>query len=244
MSREAEDPAASERSGTRRLGLRPRIALLGIALLLVVSSPLWGPLLMRRMAFFRVRRIEILGARYAAPSDILARMHVDTSASVWDPTGPLAKRVAAYPEIQHVEVRRKLPGTLVVDIIERAPIALVPASGGFKVYDDRGVVLPIDPSRVPVDLPVAAERDVPLFRLLAQVRIGLPLLYASVSAARRVNGNELLLELKNGVVRTMEDVTFDRLSDLEPVEADLGRKQLHAAEIDLRYRDQVIARLP
>ncbi|MGE5102433.1 MAG: cell division protein FtsQ/DivIB [Deltaproteobacteria bacterium] len=242
MSADAEAPAA-DHPGASRVGLRTRVALIGIAGLLVVSSPLWAPLLMRRMSFFRVRRIEILGARYAAPSDILARMHVDTSASVWDPTGPLAKRVAASPAIQHVEVRRKLPGTLVVEVSERPPIALVPASGGFKVYDDRGVVLPIDPSRIPVDLPVAAERDVPLFRLLSQMRIGLPLLYARVSAARRVNGNELLLELKNGVVRTMEDVTLDRLADLEPVEADLGRKQLHAAEIDLRYRDQVIARL-
>jgi cell division protein FtsQ len=58
-----------------------------------------------------------------------------------------------------------------------------------------------------------------------------------------VNGNELLLELKNGVVRTMEDVTLDRLADIGPVEADLGRKQQRAVEIDLRYRDQVIARL-
>ena len=237
------DPAAPEQPGRRRLGFRTRLALLGIGALLVVSSPLWAPLLMRRMEFFRLRRVEILGARYAAPSDILARMHVDTAASIWDPTGPLARRIAANPEIQHVDIRRKLPGTLVVDVTERAPVALVPASGGFKVYDERGVVLPIDPSRVPVDVPVAAERDVPLFRLLAQMRTGLPLLYARVSAARRVDGNELLFELKNDVVRTMEDVTLDRLADIEPVEADLGRKQLHAAEIDLRYRDQVIARL-
>ena len=243
MSGETDGPAPVAQPGPWRLGPRTRLALLGIAGLLVVTAPLWGPLLMRRMAFFRVKRIEILGARYTAPSDILARMHVDTAASVWDPTGPLARRIGANPVIEHVEVRRKLPGTLVVELTERSPIALVPASTGFKVFDDRGVVLPIDPSRVPVDLPVAAERDVPLFRLLAQMRTGLPLLYARVSAARRVNGNELLLELKNGIVRTMEDVTLDRLADIEPVEADLGRKQLHAAEIDLRYRDQVIARL-
>lgn len=243
MSAEADDSLGAQQPAPRRIGFRARLGLVGVAAFLVVSVPLWAPLIMRRMEFFRVRRIEILGARYAAPSDILARMHVDTSASVWDPTGPLVKRIAANPEIEHVDIRRKLPGTLVVDVTERAPIALVPASGGFKVYDDRGAVLPIDPSRVPVDLPVAAERDVPLFRLLAQMRTGLPLLYARVSAARRVNGNELQFELKNDVIRTMEDVTLERLADIEPVEADLGRKQLHAAEIDLRYRDQVIARL-
>jgi cell division protein FtsQ len=222
---------------------RARLALLGIGALLVILSPLWAPLLMRHMSFFRVRRIEILGAHYIAPSDILARLHVDTTASVWDPTGPLAARVAVNPAIQHVDVHRKLPGTLVVAVSERMPIVLVPASGGFRVYDDRGVVLPIDPSRVPVDLPVAAERDVPLFRLLAQMRAGLPLLYAKVSAARRVNGNEFQFELKSGVVRAMETVTLERLADIDPVAADLNRKQLLVAEIDLRYRDQVIARL-
>ena len=34
------------------------------------------------------------------------------------------------------------------------------------------------------------------------------------------------------------------VSDIEPVERDLARRQLRAAELDLRYRDQVIARLP
>jgi hypothetical protein len=33
------------------------------------------------------------------------------------------------------------------------------------------------------------------------------------------------------------------LTDIIPVERDLSRRQLHAAELDLRFRDQVIARL-
>jgi cell division protein FtsQ len=42
----------------------------------------------------------------------------------------------------------------------------------------------------------------------------------------------------------MTNVTLARLGDIDPVQRDLTRRQLHAAEIDLRYRDQVIARLP
>jgi cell division protein FtsQ len=42
----------------------------------------------------------------------------------------------------------------------------------------------------------------------------------------------------------MRDVTLDRLADIAPVEDDLAKKHLRVAEIDLRYRDQVIARLP
>ena len=80
---------------------------------------------MRRMAFFRVRRVEILGAHYIAPGDILARLHVDTMASVWDPTNPLVARVATPSRDPECRRSRKLPGTLVVEVTERVPVALV-----------------------------------------------------------------------------------------------------------------------
>jgi cell division protein FtsQ len=65
-----------------------------------------------------------------------------------------------------------------------------------------------------------------------------------LSAISPVGVDELRIELQSHVVRAMKDVTLERLADIDPVEADLERKQLRAAEIDLRYRDQVIARLP
>jgi cell division protein FtsQ len=187
--------------------------------------------------------VEIVGAHYAQPSDILSRLNVDTTASVWDPTDPLVARVATYPEIGSVVVRRKLPGTLVVEITERVPVALVPANADFRVYDERGVLLPIDPARVSVDVPVVMQRDTAVLRLLGAVRIGMPAFYARVSSVRRVGRDELLFQLKSGPVRTMQDVTLARLAEIDPVEADLARRQLRVAEIDLRYRDQVIARL-
>jgi cell division protein FtsQ len=240
-TRATADAAASDDRPKR--GIRIRLALAGVAVLLVAGSPWWAPLILRRMAFFRVRRVEILGARYATPSDILARLHVDTTASVWDPTNPLAARVTAYPGIRAAVVRRKLPGTLVVEITERIPVALVPANAGFRVYDERGVWLPIDPARVTVDAPVLMQRDTALLRLLGAVRIGLPALYSRVSSVRRVGRDELLLQLKTGPVRAMQDVTIARLAEIDPVEADLSRRQVRVAEIDLRYRDQVIARI-
>ncbi|HEY6826788.1 MAG TPA: FtsQ-type POTRA domain-containing protein [Gemmatimonadaceae bacterium] len=223
--------------------MRYKLALAGIVVLLAVTSRFWGPLLMRRMDYFRVRRVEIVGARYVAPSDILAKLHVDTTASVWDPTSALVARVASHPEIQHVAVHRKLPGTLVIEVTERVPIALVPASGGMRVYDERGVALPIDPARVDVDAPVLAERDLALLRLLARIKRTMPTFYARVSDVRRSGRDDVLLVLDKESVRVMPDVSMERLAEVAPVEEDLARKQLRVSEIDLRYRDQVIARL-
>jgi cell division protein FtsQ len=42
----------------------------------------------------------------------------------------------------------------------------------------------------------------------------------------------------------MTSFTLARLSDIDPVQRDLAQRQQRAAELDLRYRDQVIARLP
>src|SRR5262249_49424465 len=95
------------------LSLVTKIALAGLAALVVVAAALLAPRLLRRMAYFRVRRIEIVGAHYVAPSDILSRLHVDTVSSIWDPTKSLAERIASYPDIATATVERKLPGTLV-----------------------------------------------------------------------------------------------------------------------------------
>src|SRR5262245_34462136 len=136
-----------------------RLAMVFVVSAAVLTAPLWAPFLMRHMPYFRVRRVEIVGARYVAPSDILTRLHVDTMASIWDPTKPIAERIGTIPDIATAVVGRKLPGTLMVQVTERTPVALVPANSGFLVFDERGTSLRVDPSRVAVDLPILSERD-------------------------------------------------------------------------------------
>jgi len=241
---ESVKPESSRKAG-RRWQLPLGIAAAAFFLLL---SPLWAPLLMRRMAFFRVRHVEVVGARYVQPRDILERLRIDTLASVWDPTGPLEARVAAHPLVRGVRVDRKLPGTLVVRLVEHVPVALVPSATGFRAYDERGVSLPIDPTAADVDAPILASPDTAMLKLLGAARTEAPDLYRRLSEVRREGGDglaasEVLFVVDSIPVRTLADVTLHRLSDLELVERDLARRRLHVIELDLRYRDQVIARL-
>lgn len=229
-------------SGRRRVS-RLKLALVGIAALLVLGSPLWAPLLLRRMDFFRVRRLEIVGTRYIAPGDIVARASVDTTRSVWDPTGPVSDRVRSYPGIEAARVTRKLPGTLVITVIERQPVALVSGPQGFRAYDARGVALPVDLTKGLVDAPVIARADTALLRLLGELRAGLPALYQRVSEVKRAGANELLFQLAEAPVRAPATVTLDDLNQIESVEADLRRRGARVAELDLRYSGQIIARL-
>jgi cell division protein FtsQ len=65
-----------------------------------------------------------------------------------------------------------------------------------------------------------------------------------VSEVRITAPDEVVFQMGSTPVRAMRDITPARLTEIAPVEDDLARRGLHAAEIDLRYRDQVIARLP
>lgn len=223
---------------------RVRLALAGVAVILLLGAPFWGPLVLRQLSFFRVRKVEIIGARYVPVSDIMDRLHVDTTASVWDPTGPLVSRLASHPQLHTVTVRRKLPGTLVVEVQENLPIALVATSDGLRAYDARGTLLPIDLARTPIDAPVLPRRDVELLHLLNVLRNEAPALYDRLSEIRITAPDEVVFQMGGTPVRAMRDVSPARLAEITPVEDDLARRGLHAAEIDLRYRDQVIARLP
>jgi cell division protein FtsQ len=214
----------------------------------VLLSPLWAPMLMRRMSFFRVRHVEVVGARYVDPGDILMRLRVDTLASVWDPPGAWSERAAEHPLVREVVIDRRLPGTLVVRLVEHVPVALIPTAGGFRAYDERGVALPIDPTTAEVDAPILARADTALLRLLGAARTTQPRLYQRMSEIRRESGvgggRELVVVLDSLPVRALADVTLQRLADAEVVESDLLRRRLRVTELDLRYRDQVIARLP
>ena len=229
-------PAPRGRRAVRRVGII-------VALLFAATAPFWGRAALSRLDFFRMRRVEIEGLRYLAAEDVAQRMKVDTSHSIWIDLDPVAERVKAHPQVADVRLRRRLPGTLVARVTEHMPLAVVSTRAGFQVLDARGVVLPMDPSQVPVNLPILVQRDTTLLRLLAGIRAAQPALFERISEARRT-GNEVRLDLAAMSVRAMADVTVQRLADIIPVERDLASRQIRAAELDLRYREQVIARLP
>lgn len=213
-----------------------------LATFVVLLAPFWGPPLLRRLDFFHLRHVEIVGARYVEPADVLARMRVDTNFSVWDATDDLRTRILSHALVKDVVIERKLPGTLVVRIVEHSPVALVPGDSGLRAFDERGVALPIDPSSAEVDVPVVSSPDSATLRLLGAVRTQAPGLYRRLSEVRRDAPGELLFILDSMPVRALAGVTLERLTDLELVERDLSRRRLRIVELDLRYRDQVIAR--
>lgn len=236
-------PRKRTSEGARRAPRWPRLIATFIVIVTVFAAPWWSPKLLRHLRFFQVRRVEVYGTHYIPADDILARLRVDTTASVWDDLAPLERRVAEHPQVRSVSIERHLPGTLVVRVSENLPVAFIPAAGGLRATDADGHVLPLDPSKVDLDLPVLERPDSALVRLLADVRGISPALFAQISAARRPAPSEITFALAGIVVRANANVDAVRLADVIPVQQDLARRHARASELDLRFRDQVIAKL-
>jgi cell division protein FtsQ len=241
-----------------RLG-RPGWKILGALLLIgVIMAAAWGArAAARQMAFFRVRAVEIRGVRYIQPNEVVSRLRIDTVASLWDDLEPYRQRVMRHPQVSDVRITRRMPGTLVVTIRENLPVALVQTTAGLLPYDSLGKQLPIDPARMNLDLPIVATTDPVLLKFVGAIRAAEPRVFARIEEVRRTGRDEILLTLSSGArvagvaapqsrtlrVRVPVGLSVERLADIFPVETDLARRQVQVGELDLRYRDQVIARL-
>ena len=202
-----------------------------------------APVGLRRLDYFRVRRVEIVGALYIPPGVIQERLAIDSTSSVWGKLGGLEDRAREHPQVRDAKISRRLPGTLVVRIVENLPVALVSTSDGLIAYDRDGKPLPIDPSRTRVDLPLVVRPDTLVLRMLDGVREADAALFARVSEVRWDERGGLRVLMSGMTVRAPGDCTAARFLEVIPVEQDLTRRGQRAAELDLRYRDQIVARI-
>lgn len=90
-----------------------------------------------------VDRLRVVGAQRADPAAIAFASGVSTG----DPMlrvdgGAVARRVEALPWVGHASVRRRWPGTVEVEVVERRAVAQLPATGGgWAQVDASGRVL-------------------------------------------------------------------------------------------------------
>ncbi|HEX5819225.1 MAG TPA: FtsQ-type POTRA domain-containing protein [Gemmatimonadales bacterium] len=220
--------------------MKPGWPLIGGAALLL-SGWFGAPWLGRRLAYFDVRQVEVVGARYVPVKAVMGSLKLPKSASVFDPLGPVAARVQKVPGITEAEVTRRLPGTLVVKVTESMPVALAQTANGLRMLDGAGKVLPFDPSRAAPDLPIVTAADASVAGLLGRLREMDPGFYGDVQAAWRVK-DDVVLRLKTHNVWLRASAGEDEIRAIKLVEADLKRRGRPFAALDGRFADQVVVR--
>ena len=231
----------------RRLTLAAASPRLRFALILLAGALTLGPAanttpgFLRRLDYFRVRRVEIAGLQYLPPGKVTAALGLESNATVFDDLAAAGRRLAALPGVISAEVERRLPGTLEIQVVEAVPVALAPRSGGLALLDSSGNVLPFDPAVFAPDLPVAATVDRRIARVLARVQEHDPQMFARVRTAWRVR-DDVLLDVDGRRFWFGPAVTAEDIRAVTAVAQDLARQGRNYQELDGRYAGQVIVR--
>jgi cell division protein FtsQ len=199
-----------------------------------------APPLLRGLEFFRVRRVEITGLQYLEPSKVIAALRLSPEASVFDDPAPLARRVLALPGITSAEVGRHVPGTLLIEVNEAAPVALAVRGDALAMVDAGGRVLPFDPVTSAPDLPLAVPDGV-VARVLDLVRDSDLDLFGRIDAAWRV-GPDVVLEVDGRRLWFGARVSAEDIRAVMAVAQALARQGRAYQELDGRFAGQVIVR--
>lgn len=103
---------------------------------------------------FGVREVRVLGAELVTPVEVREAAAVaDNAPLARVDLAATARRVGGLAPVERATVARDWPGTLVIRVVERTPVAAVPQGERFAVIDRAGVVFQ-DLPRAPDGLPL------------------------------------------------------------------------------------------
>ncbi len=143
--------AARRRRFARRI-LVPGATLVAATVLAAVLVKA-GLLFLANLPLFRVDEVRVGGLSYLTEDQVRVAAGVDGTTSLWGAEAAWLKGIEALPMVKSVEVRRRLPATLIFTVREATPVALV-ASPLVIPVDGGGNPLPVDPTGPVLDLPL------------------------------------------------------------------------------------------
>ena len=200
-------------------------------------------------AGFTVKRVDVVGIRNmdSAPVYGIALDQRSMAMPLVDVDG-IRERLLRYGWVKDARVSRRLPDTLVIDIVERQPAALWQDREQLALIDGDGVVI----DRVPVtqmpDLPLLVGAGANLHqRELTQLLEVAPTLKPQLVSASWVGGRRWDLKLQTGETIALPEGTaaarsaLGKFAELDKSTGLLGRGLIR---FDLRLPGKMIVRLP
>ena len=225
----------------------------GLAVAGIVALAIWTPRVLRRMDVFRVETVEVVGTRFLEPYAVVRAAGLDEPASVFDDKDAWRAGALTLSLVDRIRVRRALPSTVVLEVREVEPVALV-GEDGLRPVDATGRLLELDPAGHVLDLPVvlgvepergrvAGPLGASAIATITALAVRAPALANGISHVE-VSANELRIGFRDG---DLEAVLPGHPTDVQLLQLRLAHADLRARgeldevrTIDVRFRDQVV----
>lgn len=196
---------------------------------------------------FTVQEILVVGRRETSRQDLLAAVKLSRGAPILSfDLGLAKKRVEALPWVREATIERMLPDTILLNLVERRPLALWQRKGRFALIDHKGVIILEEGLDRYSDLLVVVGEEAPTHasRLL-EILSTQPRLMTMVKAAVWVGGRRWNVRMAGNIdVRLPEKdptTAWARLAEYDRTHRVLERD---VQVLDLRFPDRLIVHKP
>ncbi len=192
-----------------------------------------------------VVNIEVEGRETTDGATIMAALNAERGTPILAVSPSRAKqKLESLPWVRSAAIERRLPGTLLVRLVERHPLAVWQHAGRQELVDRQGAVIPVKDLTRFARLPTvvgedAARHAAALIDMLARQ----PELAARVTAAVRVDDRRWNLRIDNAIDVLLPEANLGeawaRLAALERANRLLQRD---IQTVDMRLPDRLVLR--
>lgn len=263
MIRDYHTPRWSGRRGARRRERFPRLARLlrffGVALVLTgVGVGAWeGYRAVVGLPYFRVAEIQVEGNLQVAKEEVIAALRLAPETSILEADLPaLAGRLLENPWVKEASIRRRLPLSLTIRVVERMPEAVFIADRRYLLSADGVILTELEADELPTlpTLRAASPRTVAIGEriLSSEMAQGLSV-WRQFQLANALQGEraheiaiggdgsyQVNLGQQMPVIRVHAQDMEGQLRRLGAALAASGQGLDRFRDVDLRFRDRVV----
>ncbi|WP_378951981.1 cell division protein FtsQ/DivIB [Pelosinus sp. sgz500959] len=128
---------------------------LGFVWLLLILIILIAGLLFIKSSYFSVGSVVVEGNKYVSTEEVYRIANIPESINIFNlNTANIQTRLMHDLRIAETDVSRRFPGTIVINIKERKPMAYIASNYGFLELDGQGIVLAVYKNIKQVNVPM------------------------------------------------------------------------------------------
>jgi cell division protein FtsQ len=121
-----------------------------------------GLFMFSKSNFFAVKAVQVTGLHNVSQDEVLKLMGTVQGENLFlVDTEAIAQKIKLHPLVDQVQVKRGLPGTIIIKVQERQPVALIFNNDAMVEVDSQGTILKFYDTWPKTDYPVLTGIQVP-----------------------------------------------------------------------------------
>jgi len=162
----------------------------------VGSIVIWW--LLYHSSYFLIENVKVIGIHRLDKTTVMRLVHVNVGEPLMSvDSDAISKALVAIPQIKRVSVERGWPHSVLIRVVERAPVAVEATHPGFNLIDDEGMLAGHVNRQPPAMRIVTAKVNTPAMKSAVQIALALPINWKT-KLIQATTTDSVVVELASG----------------------------------------------